>query len=109
MTLRKCADIAVSDNTQESVYRRRREWLKTLRPRSAHFAGGLRLKLRSRCQRTANILSRALRPELKIATRRQLSTTEPQISYQDATHYNNYFGTGNADPTRASGRFLPKP
>lgn len=30
-----------------------------LRPRSAHFAGGLRLKLQSRCQRTADIRSRA--------------------------------------------------
>ena len=29
----------------------------TLRPRSAHFASGLRLKLRSRCQRTADIRS----------------------------------------------------
>lgn len=108
--MRKSADIPPSEITPETVYRGRRELLKGFALAAPALLVGC--GRHSDADASASPASEPTpRPELKIARRGQFGTTEPQTSYQDATHYNNYyeFGTDKADPARNSGRFQPKP
>ncbi|GAA0706884.1 protein-methionine-sulfoxide reductase catalytic subunit MsrP [Dokdonella soli] len=110
MHIRKPADIPSSEITSESVYRRRREWLKGFAVAMPALLIGCGRNSDADANAPVAAEGSAL-PELAIAKRGAFATNEPQTSYQDATHYNNYyeFGTDKSDPARNSGRFQPKP
>lgn len=101
------SDIRPSEITSENIYRRRRELLKQFALAAPALLVG--------CGRDggATPAPAAATPpaELAIAKRGQYTTPDEQTSWQDATHYNNYyeFGTDKDDPAKSSGRFEPKP
>ena len=107
MLIRKPADIRSGEITSEPVYRARRDLLKG-------FAAALPALLTG-CSRPSDAgpapLPAATPAELVVGQRGRFGTDEPQTSWNDATHYNNYyeFGTDKADPARHSGRFQPAP
>ena len=105
MLLRRPADIRPSEITSESVYLRRRELLKGLAVAVPALLAG--------CGRNGGATSPAAAPppELAIAKRGEYTLPDAQTSWQDATHYNNYyeFGTDKDDPAKNSGRFEPQP
>jgi sulfoxide reductase catalytic subunit YedY len=109
MLIRKPADVRPSEITAEPVYRARRDLLKG-------FAAAVPVLLTGcgKANDAESATPSATTPapaELVVAKRGQFSTDEPQTTWQDATHYNNYyeFGTDKADPARHSGRFQPQP
>jgi sulfoxide reductase catalytic subunit YedY len=85
---------ASSEITPESVYRGRREFMKSaglvLGAGVAAFAGGTRIAL---------------------ADGGKYDTDEPKNSFEDITQYNNFyeFGTDKSDPAANSGTLKPKP
>jgi len=113
MLIRKKPDLPGSAITPQGVYERRREVLKlfgmALPGLLIGCGRGTDASAEATAPATPNIPSTL--PELTIAKRGAFSTTEAQTSYQDATHYNNFyeFGTSKADPARNSGRFRPQP
>jgi sulfoxide reductase catalytic subunit YedY len=113
MLIRKKSDLRASEITPQGVYERRREVLKlfglALPGLLIGCGRGSDASAEATAAATPNIPSTL--PELTIAKRGAFSTTEAQTSYQDATHYNNFyeFGTSKADPARNSGRFRPQP
>jgi methionine sulfoxide reductase catalytic subunit len=108
MLIRKPSDIRASDITPETVYRRRRELLKSFAAAPMLLAGCTQPNEAESAAPAEPVPAQA---ELAIAKRGPFSTDEPQTTYQDATHYNNYyeFGTGKEDPANHSGRFRPAP
>jgi len=112
MLIRRKPDLSASHTTPQSVYERRREILKMFGLALPGILVGCGRGTDASAEAPAappNIPSSL--PELTIAKRGAFSTTEPQTSYQDATHYNNFyeFGTSKADPARNSGKFRPAP
>jgi sulfoxide reductase catalytic subunit YedY len=108
MLIRKPSDIRSSDITPETVYRRRRELLKGFAAAPLLLAG---CGQPNEAESAAPATPVPAQAELAISKRGQFSTDEPQTTWQDATHYNNYyeFGTGKDDPANRSGRFEPAP
>ena len=109
MLIRKPADIRSGEITAESVYHARRDLLKG-------FAAAMPALLAG-CSKPSDAgpapvpAATPAPAELVVSERGRFGTDEPQTSWQDATHYNNYyeFGTDKADPARHSGRFQPAP
>jgi len=103
---KKFSEPRACDITSQSIYERRREVLKML---------GLAVPgLLIGCSHDSNAEAEAPQislPALDVAKKSEFSTSEAQTSYQDATHYNNFyeFGTSKADPARNAGRFHPQP
>jgi sulfoxide reductase catalytic subunit YedY len=106
MLIRRPSDLRSSEITPETVYRKRRELLQTL----ALGAVGLVTGCDSHGAAPAEAEPVAGKP-LAIARRSDHAGNEPQTSYKDATHYNNYyeFGADKAQPAQTSGRFHPHP
>jgi sulfoxide reductase catalytic subunit YedY len=107
MPIRPRPDIRATDITPEPVYLRRRELLKSLAAAPLLLAGcGQPSEAES-----APAAAPASQAVLEIARRGAFGTDEAQTTYQDETHYNNYyeFGTGKDDPSQRSGRFQPAP
>ncbi|MEM1411298.1 MAG: protein-methionine-sulfoxide reductase catalytic subunit MsrP [Pseudomonadota bacterium] len=104
MLIRKTPDIRPSEITDESVYLRRRELLRTAGIASA----GLALAPLARAQLLAEEGETA---RLSRVQPSRWTTERTPNSWEDITTYNNFyeFGTGKADPARNSGRFQPKP
>ncbi len=109
MLIRKPADIRSTEITSEPVYRRRRELLKGLAAAAPMLLAGCSRP--SDAESAVSPAAEPVQPELAIVKRGQFGTDEAQTTWQDATHYNNYyeFGTGKDDPARHSGRFKPTP
>ena len=104
LTLRKCADIPASESTLETVYRGRREWLKGVALAAPAMLVGCGRD--SEADASAPPASAAApQPELKSPGAGN-SPRPTQTSYQDASHYNNYyeFVTDKADPAPDSCR-----
>jgi sulfoxide reductase catalytic subunit YedY len=103
-------DIRPSDITSEAIYRRRRELLKGFALALPALATGC-TRAADEAAPVASADPPADAPALAVARRGANSTDEPQTSWKDATHYNNYyeFGTGKGDPAANSGRFRPQP
>ncbi len=110
MTRHRIPPIAPSEITPEALYRRRREFLRTL-------ALGLPL-LAVGCGREGEAEARAeAAPAAPTGTplagtrNASLSTDEPLTAWSDVTGYNNFyeFGTGKDDPAKNSRHFHPKP
>jgi sulfoxide reductase catalytic subunit YedY len=101
MLIRKPSDIRPSQITSESAYLNRREFLR------AAVAGGVL---------SAAPAVRAVddpAPTTKLAYQRnpQFSLTETPNTYDEITHYNNYFefGTGKTDPAEHADKLRTRP
>ena len=100
------SDLTYADVTPKSVYLNRREVLRAMGIAAAVGLGG-------------KLLSGAVAPKaavaagtkLNIASRSAFSTTEKPTSYQDVTHYNNYyeFGTDKGDPAKNANTLRTSP
>jgi sulfoxide reductase catalytic subunit YedY len=108
MSKRNVGDILPSEITPESLYLRRREFLKGLALTPLMLTGCSRAEDAAPVSpATPDIAGR----KLDYSTASPFSTRELQTRAADATRYNNYyeFGTGKADPARNSARFKPRP
>jgi len=99
MLIKKPADLKYSDVTPKAVYTNRREFLASL-----GLAGGLAGGLLTSHPAQAGT-------KLEIASKSPFSTTEKINSYQDVTHYNNFyeFGTDKTDPAKYSQNYRTSP
>jgi sulfoxide reductase catalytic subunit YedY len=94
--------------TPEPVYRRRRQVLKLLGLGATALATGCGSEAAPPAAAPeSNITSKPL----AVANRVDAAAGEAKTTFQDATHYNNFyeFGTGKADPAANSGAFQPRP
>jgi len=103
MLIKKPSDLKYSDVTPKGVYTNRREFLASL-GLAGGVAGGLVGGLLSSQPATAGT-------KLEIASKSPFSTTEKINSYQDVTHYNNFyeFGTDKTDPAKYSQNYRTSP
>src|SRR6266699_6450128 len=102
MLIRKAPDLTYADVTPKSVYLNRRNFLRAMGIVGASAVSGKRL------------LELALPSQMAFAGTKLIglkpspfSTTEKQNSYQDVTHYNNFyeFGTDKGDPAKNAQHF----
>jgi len=102
-------DVRPSEITPERVYQQRRELLKMLGIGSVGLVAGCGSE-NAPSAAIAEDSSTTEKP-LTIAKKGEYTLPDPQTSFKDATHYNNYyeFGTDKSDPARTSGRFKPTP
>jgi sulfoxide reductase catalytic subunit YedY len=101
MLIKKPSDILSSEITSESVYRSRREFLRTAAAGAiGAFAG-------------ASLLSDDLWAQAALANVKKspLSTTQPPHTWEQITEYNNFyeFGIAKSDPARYAGQLKVKP
>jgi sulfoxide reductase catalytic subunit YedY len=98
MLIQRASDIPSSEITSESLYRNRREFIKTA-------SAILGITMAETFLPGASILEAAAPQKGKY------DTSEKATSFEDITSYNNYyeFGTGKDDPARNSKNFKPKP
>jgi sulfoxide reductase catalytic subunit YedY len=106
MLIRKAPDLTYADVTPKSVYLDRRNFLRAMGIVSAAaFAG-------------KGLFDLALPPQTALAATKltglaksPFSTTEKQNTYEDVTHYNNFyeFGTDKSDPAKNSQKFQTAP
>jgi methionine sulfoxide reductase catalytic subunit len=101
MLIKQAADLRYSDVTPKSLYLNRRKFLAGV---PAAFVAGRELLAPS---------ARAIAGTTKLQTvKSSLSTTGEKItSYDDVTHYNNYyeFGTGKEEPAQLAKNFKTSP
>ena len=103
MLIKKSADIEPSEITPESVYRSRRLFLGAAALGVAAAAGGALLLPRG---------ARAVPPAtFGTLPESRFNTDEKPTSYDDGTHYNNFyeFGTSKEDPARYAGSLITDP
>jgi len=102
MLIRKAPDLTYADITPKSVYLNRRKFLQAMGIVSAAAVAG------------KGIFDLALPPQAALAATKftglaksPFSTTEKQNTYDDVTHYNNFyeFGTDKSDPAKNSKNF----
>src|SRR5260370_11904152 len=102
MLIRKAPDLTYADVTPKSVYLNRRNFLRAMGIVGASAVAGKRLlELASPSEMAfAGTKLIGLKPS-------PFSTTEKQNSYQDVTHYNNFyeFGTDKGDPAKNAQHF----
>jgi sulfoxide reductase catalytic subunit YedY len=106
MLIRKAPDLTYSDVTPRSVYLDRRKFLREMGiVGAAAIAGNSLLELAAPSQ-----LALAA-PKFTGLAKSPFSTTEKQNSFQDVTHYNNYyeFGTDKSDPAKNAQSFKTSP
>jgi len=104
--MRQFGDLAEADITPKSVYFNRRQILRAMGIAGVALAGG-------------KAISRLVYPpaavnagtKLNVAGKSPFSTTEKMNSFEDVTHYNNFyeFGTDKSDPSRNAGNFHTSP
>jgi sulfoxide reductase catalytic subunit YedY len=106
MSLRKAQELTYSDVTAKSVYLDRRKFLRAMGIVGATAAAG------------RGLFEMALPSQTTIAATKltglaksPFSTGEKQNSYQDVTHYNNFweFGTDKSDPAKNAQNFKISP
>jgi len=102
MLIRKAPDLTYADVTPKSVYLDRRKFLRAMGIVGATAVAGKRL------------FDLALPPKTALAATKftglaksAFSTSEKQNSYEDVTHYNNFyeFGTDKTDPAKNAKNF----
>ena len=102
MLIRKSPDLTYADITPKSVYQNRRRFLATM------CIGGVTALVGGRLLHLASpgevVLANARLPNL---AKSQYSTNEKQNTYDDVTHYNNFyeFGTDKSDPAKNAQKF----
>ncbi len=106
MIIKRASDLKYSDVTPKSVYLNRRKFLAT-----AAVGGGALLAGRAVWDLLSPSTRAAAATQLSVALKSPFSTTEPETSYDDVTHYNNFyeFGTDKADPAKNAQNFLTSP
>ena len=104
MLIRRPSDILPSEITDESVYLKRREFLKMAGFVTAGALAGHPVF-------AADSTAGASGAKLTDVRKSPFSTDEPANSWTDITTYNNYyeFGTGKEDPSRYASEFNPRP
>ncbi len=102
MLIRKAHDLTYADVTPKSVYLDRRKFLRAMGVVGATAVAG------------KSLFDLALPPQTTLAATKfsdlaksPFSTSEKQNSYEDVTHYNNFyeFGTDKSDPAKNSKNF----
>jgi methionine sulfoxide reductase catalytic subunit len=103
MLIKKAADIASSEITPESLYLRRREFLKAAGVSAAAAVAGV---FSAHCGADAAQTG----PKLNVA-KKTITLDEKLTPFEDVTSYNNFyeFGVDKDDPARNSKNFKPKP
>jgi len=100
MLIKKPADILSSEITPKEVYLRRRQFLREVAAMTAASA-------------TAALLPTAVEAAQKFSNLRKspFSAKEKLTSYENVTHYNNFyeFGTSKSDPSSNAGNFRSHP
>ena len=106
MLIRKAPELTYEDVTPRSVYLNRRQLLRTMGIAGAALAGGKVISSLAFPPATVNAGTK-----LNVAAKSPFSTTEKQTSFQDVTHYNNFyeFGTDKADPAKNAQNFRTSP
>jgi sulfoxide reductase catalytic subunit YedY len=106
MLIRKPTDLNYSDVTPKSVYLDRRRFLAGMGLAGAAALAGERLL--QFASPTASAHAAGKFPDLIKST---FSTTEKENSFQDVTHYNNFyeFGTDKSDPAKNAQNFRTSP
>ncbi|MGB7434532.1 MAG: protein-methionine-sulfoxide reductase catalytic subunit MsrP [Candidatus Acidiferrum sp.] len=104
--MRKFGDLTEADITPKSVYFNRRQILRAMGLAGAALATGKALSHLAFPPATVEAGSK-----LNVALKSQFSTTEPMNSFQDVTHYNNFyeFGTDKSDPAKNAQKFRTSP
>jgi sulfoxide reductase catalytic subunit YedY len=102
MLIRKAPDLTYADVTPKSVYLNRRKFLQAMGIVGATAAAGKGLFDLAFPSQTAFAATK-----LTGLAKSPFSTTEKQNSYEDVTHYNNFyeFGTDKSDPAKHSKNF----
>jgi methionine sulfoxide reductase catalytic subunit len=102
MLIRKAADLSYADVTPKQVYLNRRRFLEAMGIVGATAIAGRRLFELAAPSETALAASK-----FSGLLKSPFSTTEKENSYQDVTHYNNFyeFGTGKEDPAKNAQKF----
>ena len=106
MLIRRRDDLTWADVTPKGVYLKRREILKGMGiAAGAALLGG---KLLQELASPARVAAAGKFPGL---VKSPFSTTEKQTSFEDVTHYNNFyeFGTDKSDPARNAQKFRTSP
>jgi methionine sulfoxide reductase catalytic subunit len=104
--MKKFGELTTADITPKSVYFNRRQILRAMGIGGAAIVGG---KLLSHFASPPATVSAGTK--LNVALKSPFSTTEKMNSFDDVTHYNNFyeFGTDKGDPSRNSGKFRTSP
>lgn len=102
MLIRKAPDLTCADITPKAVYLDRRKFLQTMGIVSATAVVGKRLFELAMPSHTALAATK-----FGDLVKSPFSTTEKQNSYEEVTHYNNFyeFGTDKSDPAKNAQKF----
>src|SRR5690349_19328923 len=102
MLIRKATDLIYADVTPKQVYLDRRKFLQAMGIVGATAVAGKRLF-------ELAVPSQAALAATKFSdlAKSPFSTTEKQNTYEDVTHYNNFyeFGTDKSDPAKNAQKF----
>jgi methionine sulfoxide reductase catalytic subunit len=106
MLIRKASDLTYADVTPKSVYLDRRKFLQAMGIVGATAVAGKGLFDLALPPQTAFVATK-----LTGLVKSPFSTTEKQNTYEDVTHYNNFyeFGTDKTDPAKNSKNFKTSP
>ena len=106
MSIRKDGDLTYADVTPKSVYLNRRQILRAMGIAGATVLGS---KLFSRIAFPPAAVEAGAK--LNVTVKSPFSTTEKQNSFEDVTHYNNFyeFGTAKSDPSHNAQKFRTSP
>jgi len=104
--MRRFGDLTEADITPKSVYLNRRQILRAMGIAGAAVVGGKVLSNLAFPPATVNAGTK-----LNVAVKSPFSTTEKMNTFDDITHYNNFyeFGTDKSDPSRNAGKFRTSP
>jgi sulfoxide reductase catalytic subunit YedY len=104
--MRKFGDLSEADITPKSVYLNRRQVLRAMGIAGAAIIGGKVVSHFAYPPATVNAGTK-----LNVAVKSPFSTTEKANTFEDVTHYNNFyeFGTDKSDPSRNAGNFRTSP
>jgi len=106
MSTEKYGELTYADVTPKAVYFNRRQILRGMGLAGAALVGA---KVFGRLAFPPS--SAAADNKLNVSIKSPYSTTEKQTSFEDVTHYNNFyeFGTSKTDPARNAGKFRTSP
>jgi sulfoxide reductase catalytic subunit YedY len=106
MLIRKAPELTSADVTPKSVYLDRRKFLRAMGIVGASAAAGKSLFELASPSQTALAATK-----LTGLAKSPFSTTEKQNTFEDVTHYNNFyeFGTDKGDPAKNSKNFQTSP
>src|SRR6267378_1398542 len=106
MLIRKSAELSYADVTSRSVYLDRRKFLRAMGIVGATAVAGKGLFDLAWPSQTAFAATK-----LTGLAKSPFSTSEKQNTFEDVTHYNNFyeFGTGKSDPSKNLRSFQTSP